>query len=365
MMRIRFIFITSIKHISYNIKSSLVVLISLTICICSIFLMAEALLYSNSFLENAEINKRTYSVEVIGRPHESDKTYAIFNELINGDTLPKISSFSGIYVNPVIDENVEEYISASVYFEDDPRYSVDMDIVDGRSFTTEEILSGANVVIISKNLNYWKSNNPYRVGDQVLINNTPYEIIGIDRNQSYITKQNVLNNQNFVIYFDKIQFAEKLDSEAEIVFKEVFAPIGGNPVSRFSQLVAEFAMHVVTYIALIGLVSYCALSIIAQLFSYMVNSRRYEYNIYRVLGIDLPMLVSLYYTPILLLSFAAGALAFLVYKYTEPLQCYIGMEKTLEALVCGICYMIIAVVLLLVTLPNFIRLKRQSAIETR
>lgn len=364
-MRTRFVIAVSLKQLRSNLKSTLVVILCLTICIASVFLMAESLLYSNNFLQDMEVNRRTYSVNMSVSSEKSKETYTVYNEVVYGDSLPEISSITGIYANPVIDENVEDYISAAVYLENDPRYSVELDLIDGRGFTAEEVETGSNVVIISTDLNYWKAEDPYEVGDTVLVNNIPYEVIGIDSYSSYITEQNVLNNQNFIIYFDGIQFAQRLSTADEQTFMELFASVNGSPTSRFSEFFAEFAIHVATYIGLIGLVSYCAFSIIAQLFNYMVKSRQYEYNIYKVLGIKHSLLFAVYYTPILLLSIMSGFLGIVLYRYSEPLQRYIGMENTLTPSVCGICYLIIGIVLLLATMPNYIKLKRQSALETR
>ena len=327
--------------------------------------MAEALLYSNSFLQNIEVNRRTYSIEMIGGANNSAETYAVYNEVIYGNTLPDISSISGIYANPIMDENVEDYISSAIYLHNDSRYSTKLDLIDGRGFTEEEIANGSNVIIISSDLNYWKGENPYQVGDIVMINNTPYEIIGIDSYSSYITEQNVLNNRNFIIYFDSIQFSQRLSASDEKAFMELFASVNCSPTSIFTQLLTEFTMHVVTYVALIGLISYCAFSIIAQLFNYMVKSRLYEYNIYKVLGIKQSMLFAVYYTPILMISVLAGFLGIMLYRYSEPLQSHIGMENVLEPGVYIICLLIIGIVLLLATMPNYIKLKLQSAVETR
>ena len=364
-MRTRFVIAVSLKQLQSNLKSTLVVILCLTICVASVFLMAESLLYSNNFLQDIEINRRTYSVNMSGGSENPAKTYTVYNEVIYGDTLPEISSITGIYANPDIDENVEDYISAAVYFENDPRYSVELDLIDGRGFTAEELAAGSNVIIISTDLNYWKAKDPYEVGDTVLVNNTPYEVIGIDSYSSYITEQNVLNNRNFYIYFDGIQFSQRLSTDDEQLFMELFTSVNGSPTSRFSQLLTEFTIHVATYICLIGLVSYCAFSIIAQLFNYMVKSRQYEYNIYKVLGIKHSLLFAVYYTPILLLSILSGFLGIVLYRYSEPLQCYIGMENTLTPGISGICYLVIGIVLLLATMPNYMKLKRQSALETR
>ena len=327
--------------------------------------MAEALLYSNSFLQNIEVNRRTYSIEMIGGTNNPAETFTVYNEIIYGNTLPQISSIAGIYANPIVDENVEDYISSSIYLDNDFRYITELNLIDGRGFSEEEIADGSNVVIISSDVNYWRGEDPYQVGDSLLINNIPYEIIGIDSYNSYITEQNVMNNRNFIIYFDSIQFADRLSVSDEKAFMELFASVNCSATSIFSQQLTEFAMHVVTYVVLIGLVSYCAFSIIAQLFNFMVKSREYEYKIYKVLGINRSLLAALYFTPILLVSILSGVLGLLVYRYSEPWQSIIGMGDILSSGVCAACYAIIGVVLVIAVLPNYRRLCRQSAVETR
>lgn len=363
-MRFLFVVDVSIKQLLNNFKSAFVVILSLTVCIASVFLMTEVLLYSNEFLKDIEVNRRTYSI-MGGEKVDCENTYKVYEEVVHNDYLPEISCVNGIYANPIVQENVEDYISAEIYFEGDPRYSVELDLIDGRGFTEKEVLEGANVIVISNDLNYWKTGDEFQVGDEVLINNISYEIIGIDRHESYITEQNVMKNHNFYIYINEIKFAKCLAVEEEQVFFELFEMIDSTPVSRFTQLFSEFAIHVITYLILIGLVSYCAFSIIAQLFNFMVKSRNYEYNIYKVLGIQGPLLFVLYFTPIFLTFVLSGGLGICIYRYSEQLQSYIGMKDVLSFDICIVCYAIIAGVLLFATMPNYLKLKRQSVIETR
>ncbi len=362
-MRLRFIFSVSLKQLWNNLKSTLVIILSLTVCITSVFLMAEALLYSNNFLTDIELNRRTYEINMPGSTTDNKTSYRLYEEVVYGTKLPKISEIIGIYVNPVVSTDVEDYISAAVYKEEDSRYSVELDLIDGRSFSENEIAEGTNVIIIDNNLNYWREGNEYKVGDTVFINDISYEIIGIDNHQSYITEENVLKYENFYIYFDNIVFAEQLKASDEQIFMELFDVVDAVPESRFSRLFSEFAIHVLTYIVLIALVSYCAFSIIAQLFHYMVKSRRYEYNIYKVLGVRSSLLFALYFTPILFVSVISGTFGVLLYWYSEPLQSYIGMGDVLSPSICLICCLIIGIVLLIAVMPDYIRLKRLSATE--
>lgn len=370
-MRWRFILSVSLKQLWNNIKSTLVVFLSLTVCVTSVFLMAEALLYSNTFIQNMEVNRRTYSIENNGYHEDYLGTYDLYKEVFSGSTLPEISCIDNIYANPTntisdsVDGTSEENFSLAIYRQNDIRYTVKFDLIAGREFTEEEITNGANVVILSDTLNYWRSGNEYRVGDTVQINGISYEIIGLDRTESYITEQNVLEHRNFCIYFDNIEFTKKLTSAEEQILVDLFATVDATPSSWFSQQFSEFMMHLITYVALIGLVSYCAFSIIAQLFNYMVKSRMYEYNIYKVLGVGKALLFALYFTPIALVAVLSNVAGFLLYRYSEPLQQHIGMGDTLSSGICVLCFAVVGVVLLIAVLPNYRKLKWQSAIETR
>lgn len=351
------------KQLWNNLKSTIVIILSLTVCITSVFLMAEALLYSSNFLWDIELNRRTYETNMPGSVTDNAVSYQLYEEVINGNKLSEISEIIGIYVNPVVSTDVEDYIGAAVYKKDDPRYSVELDLIDGRTFSEKEIADGSNVIIIDNSLNYWRDGNEYKIGDTVLINDIFYEIIGIDNHQSYITEENILRNENFYIYFDNIVFTKQLNAPDEQVFMDLFATVDATPESRFSRLFSEFAMHVLTYIVLIALVSYCAFSIIAQLFHYMVKSRRYEYNIYKVLGVRSSILFFLYFMPILFVSAISEVFGFWLYRYSEPLQSYIGMGDVLSPGICLVCCLIIGIVLLIAVMPDYIRLKRLSAIE--
>lgn len=292
-MRLDFILNVSIKQLWNNLKSTIVIILSLTMCITSVFLMAEAMLYSNTFLQNIEENRRTYSLEGGGYSEDYERTYTLYNEVMYGDCLPEIAKFYGIYANPILSDNVENYFGVALYLKDDSRYAVELDLIDGRSFSDKEIAEGANVIVLSYLENHYRTDDEYKVGDTVLINDISYEIIGIDGGiNSYITEQNILNNHNFYIYFDTIAFAQRLSSTEEQAFVDLFTAIGSTPVSWYEQYFSGFALHVVTCIVLISLVSYCAFSIIAQLFKFMVKSREYEYNIYKILGIRRSLLAA-------------------------------------------------------------------------
>ncbi len=364
MICLRFVLNASFKHILGNLKSSLIIFFSLTVCTLCALLMTEAMIFSSSFLENIDTNMRTYNLNMPSYLEDYSLTYDFFNKITHESSLPSISRIIGIYASPVMSKNVDEYIVPEVFIEGDPRFAQFPNIISGRTFSSNEIITGEDVIIISQDVNYWRDNK-YVVGDYVYINEIAYEIIGIDSNSSYITEKNVMMHHSFSICINQLQFTHPLSSDEEALLVSMCTYVSAHPINIFSQYLSDYVVHTLTYSVLIILVTYCAFSIIAQLFDYMVKNRLYEYKIYKVLGIKKHLLFFLFYTPIIMISFCSIMSGFLMYRFTDTLQNFIGLDHSLSATACTICWCIFVIVLLLTTYPQFIRLVRQPAVETR
>jgi len=364
-MRSRFVLEASIKQLIRNIKSTVVIILSLTICVASVFFMAEALLYSTNFLKNMAVNKRTYNLHLSAGGENPEKRYDFYNMVMYDEAFPEIEFVSNIFLNPVKQDNMEVYIAPNVYLDQHPYYTPSLDLREGRPFTEEELRNGSNVLIIAEYVNDWHEGEPLQVGDTVTMNDAAYEIIGIDRNVSYITESNMLASQGFVISIDQIRFASLLSASEEQLLIDYCEELRARPKTVYSEQASGFAMHVITYIGLIVLVLYCAFSIISQLFDYMVKSRLYEYNIYKVLGISNKLLLALFYTPILLISALSFAFGLVIYHCSDILQYYIGMEDVLPTSASLVCCVLVVSVLIVTTFPQYKRLEKASAVETR
>lgn len=364
-MRFRFVLESSFKQLIRNIKSTVVIILSLTVCVSAVFFMAEALLYSTNFLKNIAVNKRTYNLHLSAGGENPGKRYDFYEAVMHDENFPEIEFVSNIFLNPVKQDNMEVYIAPNVYLHNHPYYTPSLNLLEGRPFTEEELRNGSNVIIIADNINDWHDGDPLQVGDTVIMNDKTYEIIGIDRQNSYITESNLLASQDFIICIDQIRFASLLSPNEEQLLTDLCAELRTRPKTVYSEQASGFAMHVITYIGLIALVLYCAFSIISQLFDYMVKSRLYEYNIYKVLGISNKLLLALFYTPILLISALSFALGLVIYHCSDALQYYIGMEDVLPTSASLVCCVLVVSVLIVTTFPQYNRLKRASAVETR
>ena len=293
------------------------------------------------------------------------KRYDFYKTVMYDEAFPEIEYISTILLNPINQENIEVYIAPCVYLERHPYYTPSLDLLDGRPFTEEEMCNGSNVLIIADYINDWHEGEQLQVGDTVIMNDRPYEIIGIDRQNSYITESNLLASQDFIISISQIRFASQLSVREEQLLTDLCEELRARPKTVYSEMSTEFVIHVITYIGLIALVLYCAFSIISQLFDYMVKSRLYEYNIYKVLGISNGLLLALFYTPILIISAFSFALGLAIYRCSDTLQYSLGMEDVLPAWASLICCALIIAVLIVTTFPQYKRLGKASAVETR
>lgn len=364
-MRVRFVVEASVNQLIRNIKSTVVIILSLAVCITSVFFMTEALLYSTNFLKNMLVNKRTYNLHLASSAEFPEKRYDFYKTIMYDEAFPEIEYIPTVFANPINNENTKVYIAPSIYAEQKTYYKPSLDLMEGRPFTEEEMRNGNNVLIIAEYVNDWHKGEPIQVGDTVIMNDKPYEIIGIDRQNSYITESNLLANQDFIISISQIRFASQLSAREEQLLTDLCAQLRSKPKTVFSEMATGFAMHVITYIGLIGLVLYCAFSIISQLFNYMVKSRLYEYNIYKVLGISNGLLLALFYMPILIISACSFALGLTIYRCSDTLQYSLGMEDVLPCWASLLCCGLIISVLIVTTFPQYSRLKKASAVETR
>lgn len=322
-------------------------------------------MYANTFLEKIHLNKRTYSLNFAYDMENHLRSYDFYEEVFYGSKLPEITQFTDVCAHPIVNVNIEEYVTALVYLENDPRCVPEITLLDGRLFSEEELANGSDVIILSEQVNYFRTETPYQLGDFIQINEIPYEIIGLCNGHSYITENNVMKRQNFLLTVGSILFSDILSAEEEQNFARLCSVVGANPVTRYSEAAPEFAMQVVGYVIIILLILYCALTIIVQLFDFMVKSRRYEYNIYKVLGISEGMLFFVYYTPISLISLISVLAGYGIYGITEKWQGIIGMEQVLSMPVVAAVGCVIVAVLFATTISNYLELRKQHAVETR
>lgn len=97
-MRLRFILGVSLKQLWNNVKSTIVVFLSLTVCVTSVFLMAEALLYSNNFIQNIEVNRRTYMEKMcVDTGHRRFVYGAVVDCICHSSTVYFGKNFGGVY----------------------------------------------------------------------------------------------------------------------------------------------------------------------------------------------------------------------------------------------------------------------------
>lgn len=358
-MRFLFTFQISVKQLWSNRKSSVIIFISLSVCIAAILLLMESLLYSTSFLKNVETYKRTYNLNMSSYTQDYESTYQLVDELLFGTQLPEISQINYIQAAPLDNTNVREYIVAEIYLEENDRYAPVIEINEGRLFSEEEMSSGENVIILSCLENH-------EIGDKVQLNQVDYTVVGLcDGIYNYIPFENVLKNQQFTLCVNSIEFRDKLSKEQEKLFFSIAADANSSPFSLYSKDLGAFVIQTITDIVIMLLIAYCAMSIIAQLFQYMVESRMYEFNIYKTLGIGNLLLFAFFYLPICIITLFANAAGCLIYYLSEPLQAYIRLDEQLSIGIVAILCMLMLVILFFTTVPIYLRLRRSLPIESR
>ena len=368
-----FIIKLSLKRLFCALQSTAAIIISLAVCTAALLLLMQPLLeMKDAWLLLKEV-KRTWQVEAYSdagmQTHGGSEK--LYEELMYENSFGEISEVilpqvflldeAGTYYEDETDDYLENNITLNIYVQGNSRFVPETDLVDGRMFSEEEIENGSSVILLSIELGF-------NVGDTFTIKEDEYEVIGIisaaeNAGSAWITESNALSNENFYLSIDKVIFSDVLSKAQEEAFAAyIKQTVGGIPYNYYSDEIAAFAMELLGYALLMALVIWCAFGIILQLFGFMVRSRRYEFGIYKMIGVRGKMLAGVYFAPVVILDIFGCAFGFLVYKLALPLLSVFAVAGGVPpGWTCAVIFAVEAVSVVTVV-PGFVRLKKRSAV---
>lgn len=367
-MKFLFVLRLSFKRLFSSLKSTLVIILALIISVVVLLLLTEPILELADSWSLIQEEKRTWQVssgiDLDEVTHEGSA--GLYNELLWGDEPAEISDVNNVTVSLKEQNQTDDYSLAgaviNVYTQGNERYQQEIELIDGRFFSDEEMDSGENVIILTMDLRY-------ETGDQFEINGISYEVIGLADNsngtsRAWITESNALLQENYIIEIFSVLFSEPLSSSEEEEFENmVYSAVGGTPVNYYAERMMEFGLDLLGYIFLIALILLCAFCIVSELFRFMVFSRKYEFSVYKILGINRPLMAGVFFAPIFFMDIAGCGLGYAVYLAAFPFWDFIGMEGSVPAAVTGLVFLCIFIISFFTVLPGFIKLKTRQASE--
>lgn len=166
------------------------------------------------------------------------------------------------------------------------------------------------------------------------------------------------------VSFSDITFSEILTKEQDARFRELAENAGGGSVITSYDLWGQddYAKIRKNIISLIVMLSVSGL-IISEVFGYMVKSRLREFNIFKILGISSSALFAVFYLPIAIMLAISVLLGYSCFKLSEPLQRFFKIDSGFSSELMLIDFTIVLILLVIVTLPKYVRVLRQDVKE--
>lgn len=281
-------------------------------------------------------------------------------ELLENDAIPDISSFWNLKAYPK--GGSSDGVSAAIYSDGDFRFTQELDIISGRSFTQDELDTGADVIVWNNNDFYISTGLRQRkdIGDTVSINGEDYTVIGLSGTDNYISLKNVLSSNVFDIRVSAVNF-KKVPSDFEAQkFRELVETYNCTTRTQYDMAFKSFIYKAVDCIIIILGIIMCAISIISQLFDYMVKSTLYELNIYKVQGISSGSLFEILYLPLILMTIVSLIIGYALFYLSLPLQRLLNMHGKIGGVTVIVVLSILVIIILLITIPKYNKLFNKS-----
>lgn len=357
----------SVKRLAACTQSSLTIILVLAVCFFAFLVLLEPIFEVCASWSYVQETKRTWQVSanINSDVVTHNGTSGLYSELLWGSSFAEIEEVKGIYARydyaqEERDDFFESNISQiSIYVAGNPRYSPEIQVIEGRIFSDQELESGENVIILPMD-------SGYRVGDTFSIGGTDYKIIGLTLSESkvWITESNALANDDFYLEVSYVVFVNPLNDTQEKEFTALVISVwGGSPENYYADTLVEFFMDLLGYAILIAFIMFCAFSIVVQLFGFMVRSRRYEFSIYKILGMKAAMFSALFLYPVIMLDIVGCVTGWILFKVSGPLLIRLGMETHVRIIWLAAAAAIIFAVSIGTMTPGLVRLYKRSEVK--
>lgn len=353
MTRSSFIFKRSFQQIFKCPASSAIVVFALTVCTFAVLILSSAVYDTYCKLLDILDQKKLYYISFEITDTMTDTEYPILNELF-GDDFPGVDGFLEVKVRP----NGAGKAYSAVYLGYEFGYPSGANILSGRTYTDEELKSGASVVV----LNSFEADG-YEIGDEVDINGQNMTLIGTTTKVSSIPLLAAMK-YGWSVSFSDIKFSEILTEEQDARFTVLAENAGGVSVYSNYDVWGKGDYNRIRNNIISLLIMLCVSGlIISEVIGYMAKSRMREFNIFKILGISGGRLLAVFYLPIAIMLAVSILLGYSFFKLSEPLQMFLKIDSGLGAGLIFLDFLIVLILLVIVTLPKCITVFRQDVKE--
>ena len=344
----------AISAIYANKRSSRIIFLTISVTLASILVLLQSFLYSSSFLESINKNQRTYHLNMSpwGVNHEAGSEFV--RTILYGNYPFQIEEVRGIATYTELYELYPaSYVSfyAEIILDDLPNAYLEkkeIQVTHGRTFLQEELITNKQVVIIDEGGSMYDNQE---INEMISIMDEEYQIIGLTSSGNFIPFISVMDNEDFLFVVDQIVFAYKLSSAERSQFYKEINNLGGTPVSVYEMHMNHFVLTIVLYLIIIVIVMFCCMGTVVALFHYMVKSRMYDFNVFKLCGIGRGQLLSLFYTPLFMIFILSCLAGFVLYRMSIPLQGRLGITGNLPWQIILLAFLLLLFFMLITVEP--------------
>lgn len=355
-----FIIKRSFQQIFKNPSASGIIIFALTVCTFAALILTAAAADRYADLQKLiELKKQyyfygedasagvTYNDSVTDR--ETDGKYPILEELFSED-FPGVDSFLDLEAAMSNGKKI-----SAIYSGKEVNSPKAEEMAEGRIYSDGELKSGEYVAVINVS-----ECEDLKIGEKVNIGGAEFELIGKTYGGSSIPLFAALK-EGWPVSFGDVTFTDYLTAEQEALLLDTLSSEGISKVKTCFEIWSASDYDEIRR-AILSLFILTVISgvIIAGVFGYSVTCRLREFNIYKTLGARGVGFFGIFYIPTLIMLAVSLLLGGAMFKISYPARQLLGITSGFTPAVAALAVFTIIILMILVTLPRYIKLLRQD-----
>ena len=353
-----FVFKRSAEQIVKNPSVSGIIIFALMVsCFSALILTAAAADRYYDLLDTLEMKKMWLVGDITAS--EDNGSYPLFDRLFSDD-FPEIDSFVSLEASAPDGRKIDLIYSGEEDSSLDP-----IEMAEGRNYTDSELKNGDFVAVVNVN-----ECEELDLGDVIKIGGADFEIIGKTYGQTTVPLFAAMR-EGWPIKVGDIVFSDFLTEEQESLFRSIISDISKNQNITVTVGDGDITTHFELFgrsnydsikraiSALLVLLAMSAV-IIAEIFGYSVTCRLREFNIYKTLGAQGAEFFAIFYLPPIIMLVVSLILGGALFKLSYPARQILGITNGFTPTVAAIAVFIIIILMILATLPRYIKILRQD-----
>lgn len=353
-----FVFKRSAEQIVRNPSVSGIIIFALTVSCFSALILTAAAADRYVDLQNTIEMKKMWLIGDITASEENG-SYPLFDRLFSDD-FPEIDSFVSLEASAPDGRKINLIYSGEEDSSLDP-----IEMAEGRNYTDSELKNGDFVAVVNVT-----ECEGFDLGDAIKIGGADFEIIGKTYGQTTVPLFAAMR-EGWPIKVGDIVFSDFLTEEQESLFRSIISDISKN--QNITVTVGDGG--ITTHFELFGKSNYDSIKrgvyallvllamsavIIAEIFGYSVTCRLREFNIYKTLGAQEAELFAIFYLPPIIMLAVSLILGGALFKLSYPARRLLGITNGFTPTVAAIAVLTIIILMILATLPRYIKILRQD-----